>query len=246
MRPLPALIPLVVLGLSACDPLPKTVVMKGEIRDDVDLEAPPFAGATMTVLDADLKKVGNGKTNAKGVFSTEIPAGAEFHVRIEGEGHVPATFSGVSGLNERFNVDEGVLHGVTDTEWATWNERFAGCPGMGEGGAIIAEPRVRELLDSNGENPRVANAVAEVWDPRTEKVIAQGCYLNDEADAYDPDALRIGQSGVFAFYGLPEGVYVLSVGLEVLPENWTWDDSVVYISEGGVAPRFPVWVHFPL
>lgn len=237
--------PLTLLLLGACDRLPEQVKVKGDVRDDVDIESAPFADASLTVLAEAGKQIGSSSTDAEGAFSLKVPAGERFHLLIEGEGHVTASFTGMSGLSETFKVPEGTLHGVTQTEADAWTAQFAGCPGIGEGGAVIGEPRIEELVDEEGEHPGVSSAVAELWDPRSEKVIATACYL-DETGAYDPEAVNTGESGVFAIYGVEEGTYVLSVGLEVYPDAWTWEDTVVYVPDGGVAPRFPAWVHFPL
>lgn len=241
-----AKLPLLALVLAACNPLPEQVKMKGEVRDGIDTESTPFANAKMTVLNEAGKQQGTATTDGSGKFSTNVPAGERFHVLIEGDGHVPASFTGLSGLQETFAIDEGTLHGVTQLEFDAWTAQFAGCPGVGEGGgAILGEPRIEELVDENGQHPGVSAAVAEVWDPKSEKVIATACYLGED-DLYDPNATATGDAGVFAIYGVPEGTYVLSVGLEVFPDSWTWEDTVVYVPDEGVAPRFPSWVHFPL
>lgn len=239
---LPTLLPVVLLACSQ-----STVVVEGKVRDDVDEEAPPFAGAQLTVLSEDGKEtLAKSKANAKGRFSVEVPAGIAFHAIIDGEGHIPAAFTGVAGLNDTFEVEDGVLHGVTQEEWDWWTTAFAGCPGVGEGGAIIGIARTLELRDDNGEHPSVNTGIAELYDPAKDKVLTRACYLDPETMTYDPDAVFTGETGLFAIFGIEEGTYVLSMGLEVYTDSYTWDDTVVYVPDGGAAPRFPAWVHFPL
>lgn len=235
------------LALAGCTNTPEHVRLTASIRADVAEASGPFADATVNVLDESGARYGEAVTGADGELVTRVPPSAVFHLVIDGADHVPASFSGQSGVSDRFKVEDGLLHGVTTAEFATWTDRFAGCPGVGEpGGAVIAEPRVAELVDDDGVHPTVNAAVAEIWDPRSGEVIATACYLDDAGEAWDPDATLTGESGLFAIFGVPEGEWVLSVGLEVLPGSYTWDDTVIYLTDGGVAPRFPAWVHFPL
>lgn len=236
------LLPAALLGCT--DP---TVVVQGNVRADVAEDAPPFAGARLTLLNESGKKsLGTAKANAKGRFSAEIPGGITFHAIVDGDDHVPAAFSGVSGLNETFEVNEGVLHGLSQAEWDWWTTAFAGCPGVGEGGAVIGIARTLELVDDNGEHPSVNTGLAELYDPVKDEVVAQACYLDPETLTYDPEAGFTGESGLFGIFGVEEGDYVLSMGLEVYENSYTWDDTVVYVPDGGAAPRFPAWVHFPI
>ncbi len=236
-----------VASLGGCTPIPDTVRIEGTVRADIDAASGPFAGAELSFVDDRGRRVASAQADASGAFSARIPAGEPFHVVIDGPDHVPAGFSGVAGLDATYAVPDGTLHGVTAATRDAWDAMFAGCPSMGQGGAVFGEPRIAELVDDDGEHPGVSSAVAEVWDPDRERVVAAACYLDPvEGEAYDPGADRTGVAGVFAIYGVPERALVLSVGLEVLPGSFTWDDSTVYVPEGGVAPRFPAWVHFPL
>lgn len=234
-------------SLAGCGGIPETVRLEGTVRDGLDVSSGPFAGAEVQLLGEGGERLDQVRTNEAGKLAAEVPSGVVFHLVVGGEGHIPASFTGQSGIQETFEVEPGVLHGVTDDEWTSWTTRFAGCPGLGSpGGAVIAEPRIQELVDDDGEHPTVNAAVAEIWDPKAQEVVATACYLDEASEAYDPDALATGAAGVFAIFGVPEGDYVLSVGLEVLPGQYTWDDTAVHLPEGGVAPRFPAWVHFPL
>jgi len=231
--------------LAACNPIPKVVTLEGHVYSDREA-TDTLADATVQIRDLDGKRFDKATSNAKGRFSTTAPAGTYLFPIIEGEGLVPAAFMGLCGIDEVCEVEDGALYGVTADAWAAHEATFAGCPGVGSGAGVVGEVRVWDLLDPDtGEHPTTNAAVVELWEESTGETWS-ACYLDEDGLAHDPEATRSGASAMFGLFGAPPGVYVLSVGLEVYPGGWTWDDSYIYVPETGLAPRFPAYARFPL
>jgi hypothetical protein len=239
------LLPIALAILVGCAP-ETTVELSGKIAVDRSLEAEPFADASLKVFDKEGALVDKTTCNGNGHFSTLVPAGNHGFLIVDGEGSVPSSFTGICGPFEPCEAELGTMWGFSQEEYDEWQVKFAGCPGAGEGTMVLGEARVQELIDpDSGEHPTVNAAVAELWEESTGNTWP-ACYLDEDGAAYDPDAVATGASGMFAIFGAPKGLLVLSVGLEVGPGSWTWDDSFVHTVEDGVVARFPAWVHFPL
>lgn len=236
---------LVLIGmLTGCSAYPNVVTMSGTLQTD-RFTAEAFGGANLEILDGLGGAYDETTTDAQGRFQVEAPGATDIFAIVSGEGHARASFSGASGIVAEYKVEDGSLWGFTAAELAEWEDRFAGCPGAGEGTLILGEVRAYALEDENGEPPIVASAVAEGYDPNTE-IVYPACYLDSSGEAYLPGADRTGTTGIFAIWGVPEGRMILSVGAEFIPGNFTWSDTPVWLEDGGVAPRFPLLVDYPI
>ncbi|NCG20480.1 MAG: hypothetical protein GWP91_15840 [Rhodobacterales bacterium] len=244
MRPIIAL-----FLLASCNPLPKTVTMEGEVSDAQGLGGLALPGAELTVRDEEGTTYASATTNGAGEFSVEVPAGELIFAIVTSDAGPPTSFSGVTGLSEVYEVEDGEIFAFSHAQETDWRARFEGCPSTSAkgAGALFGEVRVQDVTDAEtGEHPLAVTGRVELWNPRTEAVYLP-CYLDAEEGAvFDGTALYTGIAGAFAFVGVPEGVYVLSGVLEVNPDDLFWSDQFVYVPKSGVVPRFPLWVSFPI
>ncbi len=238
-----------ILMLCACNPLPKVVTMKGEVRDAHGLGGVALAGADVAILDEEGASYASATTDRDGQFRVDAPAGAEIFAVVSSSVGPSSSFTGLSGLSPVYNIDDGELYAFSDAEVAAWRSTFEGCPNVSDQGtgALFGELRVREVTDPDtGEHPLVVSGRVELWNPRSDETHLP-CYLDpEEGSVFDPSALYTGVSGSYAFVGVPEGIYVLSAVLELTPDELMWADQYVYVPKSGVVPRFPMWVSFPI
>ena len=203
---------LIAMSLVGCSPYPDVVTLSGTLLDERFAGAAAFSNADIEVLDLVGQRFDSTTTSADGRFTVEAPGAADIFAIVSGEGHARASFTGASGIEAEYEVENGSLWGFTEAEMLDWSDRFSGCPGAGEGTLVLGEVRAFGLMDENGEAPIVASAVAEVYDPVSE-LIYPACYLDQPGEAYLPGADRTGESGIFAVFGAPEGTLVLSLSL---------------------------------
>jgi len=230
-----------ILAMSACGP--NDVVVKGIVFSGPDSVDERLPSAKITLYDADGETYDTTRADAKGKFEAVAPEGEYIHAEITASGFESTLFTGVSGLDEVYRVEDGMIYGFPTAELEVWEGLFAGCPGADEsGGIVLGEIRMLEL-SQDGENPLV-NGTAEVVS-KNQKQTWKACYLDEEGLAYDPDATTAGPSGRFAIFGIAPGTRILTVGWEYIPEVWSYSDTYVFVQEDGVAPRFPSWVEWP-
>ncbi|MBN2798921.1 MAG: hypothetical protein JXX28_07210 [Deltaproteobacteria bacterium] len=224
------------------------VVLSGVIPETRFADAGPLVGGTLSLRDAEGARYGQTTTAEDGSFSLGAPAGEAVFLEVSGgDALVAASFSGVTGLAETLALDpaDRLLYGLTAAELTAWRGRFAGCPGADAVGtaAVIGEVRVWELADEAGEHPLVTKAWVELSAFSGARWTA--CYLDDDGLAWSEGATYTGQTGVFAVFGLPAGGYSMEVSYlphEEADPVTAW--SELYLSAGGVAPRFPAWVRW--
>jgi hypothetical protein len=230
----------VLLALCACEPSVDAVEVRG-VATDGPYSDTPLAGGRIATLDEAANPFAEAEISSVGTFSVTAPTSQTVFVEVSGDGLAPASFSGSSGASPGLAVDDGTFFGVSLSALDAWRAEFVGCEGVGEGGAIVGDVALLGVTDDDGAIVPVAAAWVEVRDAGFGWPYFP-CYLDDEGAAVVPDAEVTGATGRFGVFGLPEGVYVMTVGYELFGEpvyEVTWE---VWVPEGGVAPRFPVWV----
>lgn len=208
----------------------------------------PLSNGTVRIFDGDGERYSEATTNTNGYFRTPAPAGETIFAEVTGEGLGTTSFTGVSGLEDRMDVPVGTLFGWDLEDLADLREAFAACPGASAaGGVVLGEVRVFGLSDpETGEAPLVGTAEVSIVGLDGTEIAA--CYYTAEGDAHDPAAIRTGDAGAFAIFGVPSGIHTLSVVYSVFEEDDLSTYTVVWVPEGddAVVPRFPTWVEFPL
>lgn len=215
------------------------------VRDDGSW---PLSQGTVRIVDADGERYSETTTSRSGTFrALPAPAGETIFAEITGEGLGTTSFTGVSGLEDRMEVLPGTLYGWDLDELADLRQTFAGCPGASApGGVVLGEVRVFGLSDpETGEAPLVGTA--EVSVVGLEGAEIAGCYYTADGRGHDPEATQTGDSGAFVIFGVPSGVYTLSVVYSVFEEGDLATYTVLWMPEGddAVVPRIPTWVEFP-
>lgn len=233
------------LFLAACGGLPDEVILEGVVLDQ-PVDGAPLAGAALEVRDEAGALYDSGKADPSGVFELAAPAGDVIFVDVTAPGFVRTAHTGVAGLQDRQIVEPGSLYGMSEAFLAEWEARFAGCPGIGEGGAVFGEVRIWDVVEPGTDiHPLVKTAVVTLEDDAGKTWKA--CYLDDAGEAVDPEAQWTGSSGRFAIFGVPEGLVRLRILYEYAPGRWTPPtDYPVRVPGQGVAPRFPAFVELVL
>lgn len=236
------LLALVPVALTACSNFPDEVLLEGTVFSDPGAKE-PLGGATLQSFDLIGTPFGDAEADTTGRFLLPTPVGATSFVDIEADGHLRTSFTGVTGVDEVLQIQDGLLFAVSEALFAEWQDAFEGCPGIGEGGAVFGEVRISNLRDPlTRENPLVQTAVVSLDGPdgKTRKA----CYLDEEGTAFDPEAEITGVAGRFAIFGAPPGEHLLVVASETVDGLWSSDAYPVRITEGGVTPMFPLWTDF--
>ena len=164
---------------------------------------------------------------------------------LQAEGYARTGHSGNAGLND-WTVALGELWLESEDDLAELQALYAGCPGVGGDGGLIAG-EVRYWLEGyepeEGEWPLATTGFARAYD--TEGASWDSCHLDDAGVAYDAEAEVTGETGQYAIFGGPSGPVTLLIGT-VIEGQATWAAEYhVYVPEGGIAPLWPSYVPFP-
>lgn len=214
----------------------------------------PLARGTITIYDQDGVAYATTSTDASGRFATVGPGGQTVFATVDGEGLATSSFTGITGAPNTgplvVALDEhqdSPLYGVLLTEVDELRATFAGCPGAdGDGGLVFGEVRVIGITDPvTDEEPLVRTAVVSVLGEAEQEF--QACYLDDAGEVYDPAAGVTGDSGRFAIFGVPTGLWTLSVSFSAFVDSDVETFSQLFVPDADVAvvPREPSWVEFP-
>lgn len=194
--------------------------------------------AQVTLRDPSFERVDEARTDADGVFRVEAPRQSEVHLVVDGEGLVPTAFAGVSGVADVFSVPDGQLWSTPEALLAGWRTAFAGCPGAEDGdGVVVGEIR---LQFAGSEGPIEASSVAWLEEEDGEGRV-EACYLGETGGAYDPEATSVGETGLFAMFGVAGGPWLLQAG-RPSTEGLVVGTTRIFVPEGGVVTPFPTLV----
>ena len=231
-------------ALVGCSPTSE-VMVQGSVAASRDTPKLPMQGGQIEIREDDGSLYDSASIASDGAFSIRAPMGSDIFATVSSAEHVAASFTGVSGFATVFEVEEGSLFAVSQTEWAQWREQFEGCPGVDSAGAgIIGEVRMSTLLDSEtGEAPIVTTAMPLAED--LDGVVYTTCFLDEEGMLYEPLAESTGASGVFAIFGLPEGFVVIDLKYQIIDDVFYVRSIPLWAPKDGVVPLFPAWVEFP-
>lgn len=233
-----------ILLLAACDGIPDEVVLEGTAFAGPGASE-RLAGAILRSYTVEGDPFGETVADDQGRFALPAPVGDTVFVDVEASGTVRSSFTGVTGIDRELVVDDGLIYGVSQALYDEWASLFAGCPGLGQGGASFGEVRISNLADPvTGERPLVTTAVVTLEGP--DDVVREACYLDDEGAAYAPDAEATGSTGRYAIFGAPPGEHLLVVAYETAQGVWFTDAYPVRVTEGGVTPMFPLLTDFEL
>ena len=242
MKPLP---PFVIAALFALLPAcgEDTVQLSGRVLQGLEQDA-VAAQATLQVLSwEDDAVLGEATTDADGTFAVEVPTSRNVFLRLDHAGARTTTFAGVVSLFDEA-IPDGYLYTLPEADAAELEALFEGCPG-GEGeGMVVGEVLHQDLVDRDGEPVR--NAGAQVTLELADGSEQHACYLDEEGEAYDPDALLVGASARFAVMGVPAGRHTLVVAYDAsLTQRQVETYPVLMVEQPSVSPWFPAWVTLP-
>lgn len=229
-----------------CAPEP-AIRLHGVVWDGSGAAAFPLPQASLEVRAEDERLLGRTRSDADGAFSITLHETGTVFVIVRKDGYVPTTFPGVVGLTEDQPVEDHALYGVRSTSLAAEEARFAGCPGVGEGGSVGGEVRVFGLEDPvTGEAPLVTSGKARLL-PADGGDDLPACYLDAAGEAVDPDAFWTGDAGAFGLFGVPPGVYALELRFEMSEDLYDVSTYPVLVLDepGSRSPWYPAWVEFP-
>lgn len=242
--------PLLALALAtACAPAPRDGVLSGVVTVDDTSDSDPVAGARVRTFGPGNSAIDDVETNADGRFEAAVPWAGGFFVQLDHASAVPTTFSIVS-VSGAVEGGPGDLWLRTASQVDEMRATFAGCPSVDQPGAIVeGEVRVYLPVEQVDELPTVTTAIVTLEDPTGAEHTA--CYLDGRSTS-DPDAEVTGSTGRFAFFGLPEGVGVLTVRYWIdesyMDDTGDVSDALieggslpVRLVEGGVSPHYPFW-----
>ncbi len=234
------------IAAAGCSRIPSEVSFRGTVFESHLDDAAPLSAATVTIFDDDGTRYARATTSDQGEFSVSAPVGVVVFAEFARDGFARASFLGVTGTQEVQRVEKGAVYGFSVDEFAEWEDLFAGCPGIGTGGAVLGEVRFGNIADPDtGEHPLATTATAEIVTRRGESFDA--CYLDNDGLGYVAESEATGHSGRFAVFGVPAGVHTLTIGYSLLDgEAWIFDDYPVKVPDGGVAPRIPALAEWGL
>lgn len=224
------------------------VALSGIVWDGPGDTSLPLGGVEVEIVSEDGRRLARTVADADGAFSVVVDeTGTVFSV-LRKDGYATTTFPGVIGAVSEQVVENHALYAVSLDAVAAEEQRFAGCPGVGEGASAGGEIRVFGLEDPvTGVAPLVETGKATLVASRAPNRTIASCYLDDEGEAYAPDAFWTGPSGTFGFFGLTPDVYDLDVRFELADDLYEIASYPVYVPDDPVvrAPWYPAWVEFP-
>lgn len=218
------------------------VDVQGRLVDAPSAAGEALVGASVALWDdAGEELLDETQTNENGLYRVVAPVVSVVHLEVSGEGLLPASFTGATGINPRFRVGDADVFGLTEAVATSWQETFSGCPSS-EGGLVFGEVRILDILDPDtGEYPVVTKAFVEV--ELSDGTRYEACYLDDDG-VFDAEADRTGDTGRFWIPDVPAGVHRLVVSYDVFGQYDAIEVFPIRVIEGGAAPRFPAWVPF--
>jgi len=220
----------------------EVISLYGTLLDGPGADAVPLSDAELSVLEDQGEPYASTVTDSDGGFHVDAPGGENIFVEVRGADLVPASFTGVAGLGEQQEVEEGRLFGFSQVGFDQWSSDFSGCPGLEESGStVLGDIRLYGLLDPETvEEPLVTSGYAYV---RTaDGTEYDACYLDDDGTAYDSERTATGASGRYMVAGVPAGAHILVVGYEGAGGVVGEHDYFLWLPDGGISPRFPSYV----
>lgn len=221
------------------------IVVTGRVYEDLDAFGFPLAGGTIRLVDDAGEQIDEATTGPRGGFKLHSKPSVPLLAEVEAPDFARTSFTGVAG-SETMRVADGQLYAVELRKVEAWRTLFAGCPGVGEPGAMVyGDVRLYNVTDEDGVSPTVGLAWAAI--EAADGTRFEACYLNELGDAWDPEATRTGATGRFAIFGVPSGLHTLEVGADATSELsyttlWT---TWVPAGDDAVVPRFPVYIELP-
>lgn len=231
---------MLILLLSACGP--DTVLVTGVVTDPAGT---PLGGVAVTSHDWTLAAIGEATTDAAGAFTVDATLGAPLYLELAAGGYTHTLYWGAVG-QEDLALEAGELSLRPEADAAAVEALYAGCPGVGEGGAVLeGELRAHvygyDVVD--GEWPLVATGRIELYTEAGDTLSA--CYLDDEGLGYDPSAEETGQTGRFAFFGVPEGRVQIHAEMGEGGQIVSEQDYLGWALDGTWVPFAPLYVPMP-
>jgi hypothetical protein len=229
-----------ILFALACGP--RAVEIRGTVYDGPASAEPAAEGSAIRIRDAEAAAYDQADVGADGSFSVDAPEGADIFAEVVTPGFPNAVFGGYAGLSD-FEAVPGSLYSAQGIE--DWLVPFAGCPGLGEGGAVVGEVVFSDLRDpETGASVPVYGAIVSVAIDGRDDQLVPACYLDDEGAAYAPDADVAGSTARFAVVGLPPGFHQLRIGFQAVESGFDFTFWEVWLPDGGINPWFPAEIGF--
>ena len=221
------------------------VELQGVVTHDNPFDGVPAAGVSVTVLDGLGEEVDKTSTLESGLFRASAPAGEAVHLLITSADGFDSSFRGIAGMNPRTPVPAGFAHTFDENARAEWMARFNGCPEMGPGGMVVGNILVDLFDDQTGERPVPHAASIDIFDLEG-NLLSSGCYLDDDGEAFMEGRTKVGDTGIFAAFGLPAGGLILRIEANLVIGQSQLFEFDLLMPENGTTPRFPILVPFEL
>ncbi|MEQ1565997.1 MAG: hypothetical protein ABMA64_10200 [Myxococcota bacterium] len=235
----------IALTLLGCEP--PTTLLTGAVYTSHDPLSDGLAGAEVAFVDEFGERLAGATTDGDGAFEVAVPSSESLFAVIRAEGYATSTFPGTIGIEARAEVADHALYGVSLEERERVLAMFAGCPGGAPDGPLVfGEIREYGIADPyTGESPTTSLGTADL---QTGEALTEGCYLDDEGGAFDPEADFTGASGQFAVFPGEAGLHDLVIRTLVGPDEYTVDVYPVWIEDepAVVSPWWPAWASFPI
>jgi hypothetical protein len=223
---------------------PGDVAVRGTVFSSFEATS-PLPDAEVLLRDVSGKIYDRAAADAAGDFSVAAPSASDIVVEVRAEGYASVAFAGGTGEQDVFKVPDGLLYAFAESDLEDWEALFAGCPGIGEGGAILGDIRFRELFEP-GSDVHATTTDGFISVDMDDGTQLKACYLDDEGLVLDEGSETTGETGRFAIFGVPPGFGTMTVGYMYTPQSTIEERTVVYMPEGGVSPWFPAWVSLPM
>jgi hypothetical protein len=220
------------------------VLLEGVVHAEPYAQGLPLEGVSVVSRDGEHARFSSTRTDESGAFALDIAAGQDLFLELSLEGRVTTLFAGEAGLYD-MDVGAGTLF-VRDAEaHAALRASFGACGDPPEGGVVEGEVRVYFGGFSPENLPVADGAWVRITDAEGQE--REACYLDDEG-TWDAEALHVGETGRFAFFGLPPGPYMMHVAWGTRPEeggqagDYSWLDYYLWAAEGATTPFYPAFV----
>lgn len=231
------------------------VLIRGVVYDGRGDEAQPVSGVDVTVVSPARGEVyGAGSTDDEGIFEVELSRGNDsVAIEVRAEGFVTTVLHGVAPPSGSIAVPDKALYLLSEAEHAAMQARWAGCPGVEEGGGVVfGDVRLFGFVDPvSGDNPTTSEAQLGVYEIEPSGKVGEvwsACYLDDQGSRYDETAEFTGPSGEFAIFGVGPGFHELRVDWQAAPNQWSLFVYPAWVPEDADAalPTWPAWVELKL
>ena len=236
----------------ACTPEPQEGVLTGIVTTGPEASAQTVEGAGVRTFGMDGNQLDDVVTAEDGSFQATVPYGGTFFIEIDG-GEIPTAFSAVSQYGA-VEGGHGDLWFRTGGQVEAIRSVYSACATAAEDGGII-EGEVQVYLAVNEAEDLPLITTATVQATAEDGTVYEACYLNNLGETEDA-LFWTGNTGRFAIFGVPAGLYDLEVEYWIPDYEGDIDTGnsdqrietprlPIRMPEGGVSVHYPLWASAP-